>query len=377
MPTDDASASASLDGEATRVQTHKSSKVQTRVHNRDGRARHRIIEALLTSPSEDHGRAAQKIRECCRTPLILAGDGGELAVSLCRCQHRLCPTCSRRRGVQAADRVAGLVRRMNAPRFLTLTLAASDAPLSEQIDRLLACFRQLRRLKAWGDHVRGGVATIECTFNASTGCWHPHIHAIVDGTFLPQPKLKSAWLKVTGDSYIVDVRKVHDARQAARYVASYMTKHGAVAGWPMERIREYATGMFGRRMLQTFGSCHGIETDKKPEPDAPSTLEPVASAQEIEALAEEGYRHARTAVAWAHRLGGIWRLIWPGTPATTQSPLAPEDEAIRDAIRRAAAEVRRLAEAPEPPPPKPPPPPPPHPRLYDEPVTPLAAQRYR
>lgn len=369
--------SASVHGAAPRAQSHKSSVVQTRIHNRDGRARGRIISALMDSPSEDLCRAGARVRECCRTPLVLVNDAGDVDVALCHCRHRMCPTCSRLRARDAAHRVTALVKSMNSPRFLTLTLKATEAPLSEQIDRLLSCFRQLRRLKAWTDHVCGGVATIECTFNATTGHWHPHLHVIADGTFFPQPKLKAAWLKVTEDSSIVDVRKVNDAVQAARYVASYMCKHGAVGSWPAERIREYAAGMFGRRMLQTFGRSHGVEVDERPKPDRPPEVEPLATTREIERLADAGDHNARLAVHWGFRLGGVWRVIWPHCPSTKMHPAPPEPSEVQAALVAAAREVRRLSEAPPPCPPEPPPPPSPPPRLYDEPVAVEAAQRFR
>lgn len=341
MPSSTSAPSASVHGGATQKQSHKSSSVQTRVHHRDATARRKIVEALMSSANEDLCRAGGRVRECCRSPLILASPSGEVAVTLCRCRHRMCPTCSRLRSRDAADRVRQHVQAMNSPRFLTLTLAASPAPLTDQIDRLLSCFRQLRRRKAWSDHVVGGVATIECTWSEESKAWHPHLHVIVDGTFFPQPKLKTAWHEVTGDSWIVDVRKVNDATQAARYVASYMCKHGQVGSWAPERIEEYAAAMHGRRMLQTFGASHGLELDPRDEPDRPEGLEPIATVGEINQLAEEGSADARRVRDWAHVLGGVWRLLWPA-PATAKLHPSPPDEAeILAAVVACGREIRR------------------------------------
>lgn len=338
---------ASLDGAATRKQSHKSSSVQTRIHNRDARARSRIIDALMSSGIERECVAGAKVRECCRSPLILINEGGQVAITLCRCRHRMCPTCSRLRGLDASVRLGNHVKTMNAPRFITLTLKAGTEPLNKQVDRLLKCFRQLRRVKAWGDCVVGGVATIECTWSASSQSWHPHIHAIVDGSYFPQPQLKRAWMKATGDSYIVDVRKVNDATQAARYVASYMCKHGSVGSWSAERIREYATAMHGRRMLQTFGNQHGLEHDEKPKEERPEGMQPLATVREMIDLAGAGFKAAIETVRWSHRLGGAWRVLFPADATAKMHPCPPGEDEVLDSIVAAAREVRRRSEAPE------------------------------
>lgn len=377
MPASTPADPASLDGAATRGQTHRSSPVQTRIHNRDARARGRIISALIDAPSEDLCRAGDRIRQCCRSPLVLVSPSGDVDVSLCHCRHRMCPTCSRLRSIESARRVASLVSSMNSPRFVTLTLKATDAPLSDQIDRLLSCFRQLRRLVTWTGCVVGGVATIECTWNRATGTWHPHVHAIVDGRYLPQPALKAAWLKVTGDSFIVDVRKVNDARQAARYIAAYACKHGQVGSWPPDRIREYAAAMHGRRMVQTFGKSHGVKVDPAPDSERPPGLEPLATVREIGDLANEGHEEARLVVRWGWRLGGAFRVIWPGSNADKNHPLPPEVDQVRAALVGAATEVRRLSSTPSESPPRCPPPTPPPPRLYDDLPPEQTAQRYR
>lgn len=345
---------ASLDGAATRKQTHISSPVQTRIHNKDSRARGKIIEALMSSEHESLCRAGGKIRACCRTPLILVSETGDVRVALCKCKHRMCPTCSRARSREASESVRGRVKLMNSPRFMTLTLKATEAPLVDQVDQLLSCFRQLRRLKIWKDLVVGGIATIECTWNAKTERWHPHIHAIVDGRYFPQPQLKSAWLKVTGDSSIVDVRKVNDATQAARYVASYMCKHGAVATWPRACIQEFTEAMHGRRMLQTFGNQHGVEVDKAERDPMPEGLEPLATSKEIDDLADEGHADAQRARRWLHRCGGAWRLIWPGSQVDRLSPTPPTEDEILACLVEAAREVRRRSEVPGRDSPKPP-----------------------
>lgn len=346
----------SLDGGATRDNLTSARPWQDRVHARDRRARGRIISALTDAETDPLYTAGCKIHGCCRTPLVLVATTGEVRLSLCKCKHRMCPTCSRDRSKRAASKLAEQVRSMRAPRFVTLTLASSDEHLAVQVERLLDSFRRLRRTKGWRSRVAGGVATIECTWSAGNERWHPHLHVVVDGEYYPHPQLKAAWLATTGDSYIVDIRKVHDATQAARYVASYMTKHGEIARWPGSRIREYAVAMRGRRMVQTFGDLHGRELDSAREETQPAELEPVATVREINDLAEDGCTAALDAQTYAHRLGYPWTLIWPKHATPARPARDPDDAEVLAMIATAALEVRARAQPPPPPAPKPPPP---------------------
>lgn len=316
------------------------------MHARDRRSRARIIDAL--SETEDHQacRLAERINGCCACPMILVSPSGDVRLSLQRCRCRMCPTCARARSIDAAARVTQLVREMNAPRMLTLTLKSTDTPLADQIDRLLDSARTLRRSKSWGNHVLGGVSTIEVTRDAETGRWHPHLHLLVDGTYYPQPQLKADWLKVTGDSYVVDVRKVHDATQAGRYVAAYMCKHGQVSSWPNAAIREFADAMHGRRMVQTFGQSHGVECDAKPRDEQPADLEPVASIRELDDLANTGDATAQAARTHAHRLGYPWNIIWPGHTIDQATITTTAEDEIKAMIAMAALEVRAKSMAP-------------------------------
>ena len=45
--------------------------------------------------------------------------------------------------------------------------------------------------------------------NEKTGEWHPHVHmfALLD-TWIDQEHLSETWHEITGDSFIVDIRRV-------------------------------------------------------------------------------------------------------------------------------------------------------------------------
>lgn len=78
-----------------------------------------------------------------------------------------------------------------------------------------------------------------------------HFHFLVYGPHIPQRQLSAAWTGITGDSGIVDIRKVQTPADATRYILKYVTKppvnnsFKAVAAWSWL--------MKGKRRLSTYG----------------------------------------------------------------------------------------------------------------------------
>lgn len=258
-----------------------------------------------------------------------------------------------------ATRTLELVRRMNARRLATLTLASSDDPLGEQIDRMSAAFRTLRRSAFWKQHVDGGVWAIEVTYNVETGRWHPHVHIIMDGSYIPQADLKAAWLKITGDSSVVDVRKCDDARDAARYIATYVGKLADLLRVPAARVIDYADALHRRRLAGTFGTSHAHTLERKDDAEEPRPAEFIITAATLTNAALSGNDDAGYAISVLCSLGRRWCDIF-GERWSRSSSLIADDESI--CCDRAIAIMRSLAdaeavpheEAKPPPPPRPP-----------------------
>jgi hypothetical protein len=254
-------------------------------------------------------------------------------------------------------RTLDLVRAMDSRRFLTLTLRSTNAPLADQLDRLIDCFRRLRRLNLWKTHVAGGVWAIEVTWSAERGQWHPHLHAIIDGTYLPWAALRDAWSAITGDSSIVDIRRCDDARDAARYISSYIGKLADVASLPEARVVEYAAALHRRRLSGTFGRSHAstLERATDLEPDAPATR--IVPASRLIDAYLAGIPAANAAVATLAASGRHWATVLTG--ASARPPARPPSRSPQ-AVASAIAYARTLKEpdhAPQPPPqPRPPPP---------------------
>jgi hypothetical protein len=149
----------------------------------------------------------------------------------------------------------------NAPmRFVTLTLRCSHSSLTAQLDRLYDSFNKLRRRDFFKRYITGGVAMVEVKIGRNSGLWHPHLHILCEGDFIPQRDLSNEWLEVTGDSSIVDVRRVSNAGHAAAYTVKYGSKgcDSSVYNAPT-KLDEFLTSIKGRRFALTFGTWRGIK----------------------------------------------------------------------------------------------------------------------
>jgi len=185
------------------------------------------------------------------------------------CHDRHCLRCATARGIRiaaTAERLCGTAR----VRFVTLTIRSDTLPLADQLTRLRASFRELRRSDLWKSHVTAGLVMYECTYNTRTSTWHPHLHAIVTGSPVPQRDLAAAWHRVTGDSYIVDIRLAQSVDHVIRYVCRYATKSSPPEIWhDPDRATEFILATRGLRLAQPIGDWVGadLEADSQPSVD--------------------------------------------------------------------------------------------------------------
>jgi hypothetical protein len=171
-------------------------------------------------------------------------------------------------------------------RFVTLTLKHSDMPLAQCLDRLNECFATLRKTAFWRDKVDGGVAFLEVKHSPTTDRWHPHFHLICTGRYIPQQALKEAWLAVTGDSHVVDVRLVHDEKQVTHYVTKYVSKPAPNELYREPRhLDEAIMAMKGRRLVDTFGEWRGTALCKN---ETLTDWEPVMSWPDLLQACRDG-----------------------------------------------------------------------------------------
>lgn len=104
------------------------------------------------------------------------------------CNHRLCPVCAWHRAQTARIQLKKMYDRYKHPVFLTLTVpnlkartvAGEDAPTLDKHYYHMFRYRVRALLKQYDGFIKGGVYSIETTYNRREKEWHVHAHILAD-----------------------------------------------------------------------------------------------------------------------------------------------------------------------------------------------------
>jgi hypothetical protein len=244
---------------------------------------------------------------CCHDIRLEADpDAQTVDAKLDRCKHRLCPFCAAARSAHIATQIRLAMITYARPRTIVLTQKSTEEPLAAQIRKLRRRFRTLRSRAYWKNKVTAGVYVIEVTRNAITRQWHPHLHIIYAGGYIPFEELKAQWQKVSGDSHVVSISEVHDKTKAAYELAKYVGKPAAVAEWPDHSITEYADAIHNTRLLGAFGKRPASKLEDKHHDEPPSHPSISVSLSYLTHLANYGHR---TPIAILYHASALWPTI--------------------------------------------------------------------
>ena len=193
--------------------------------------------------------------------------------------HLLCPFCAIRRGAKAlqaySKRYEVIQSAMGSEGRLIpfmVTLTVKDGPdLLERFGKLHRSFQALNKQRhgkgsghsTW-TNAKGGVASFEVKRGERSGLWHPHLHAIVlchPDRPMDAYRLSAEWLKITGDSFIVDIRPIKEKEgegviggfmEVFKYAVKFssMNSIDVVDCWRL---------LQGQRMLSSFGLFYGVQ----------------------------------------------------------------------------------------------------------------------
>lgn len=209
-------------------------------------------------------------------------DGETLRIAGATCKDRFCVPCADTRSARIGNRIREKVPPAGIS-FLTLTMADNDQGLAGLLDKLIRSFRQLRRWKRWKQAVAGGVSFIEVKWSERKQRWHPHVHAIIEATYIEQAAIADEWRRITGTSFIVHIKRPPNSETVIRYVTKYGSK-------PLDqtfvdnadRLDEAIRALKGRRLAMAFGSWRGwalLQDDDDGEWQAIDTLESLMSRE--------------------------------------------------------------------------------------------------
>lgn len=219
--------------------------------------RHRVWDSLTRTAQSNSRRVA--FGSCGSYSWIEQSDDNtqRFRIRHNHCHDRLCTPCANAR---AAQLQAALFAQLGNGQFsfITLTLCGKAEPLAGLVDRLYKHFRALRAHPLWADNVEGGAAFLEIKWSDKAQRWHPHLHIICQARFIDQGALSNVWRTITKDSFIVDIRRVHQKAESARYVTKYASKplNTSFSNTPA-LLDEALRALKGRRLCLCFGSWYG------------------------------------------------------------------------------------------------------------------------
>lgn len=149
---------------------------------------------------------------------LMCGETGQFYNMMTGCHSRWscqCPECSKRWKRKVIRRFTDGIAAMKTPRFLTLTLTKKRA-MWDNLDRLWDMRRELFiRLRKHGIKIRSWLGVIELP---------NHAHLVIDSDYIPWKLLSKIWHTVTGDSYIVDIRRINKKGHMIGYLVKYLGK---------------------------------------------------------------------------------------------------------------------------------------------------------
>lgn len=196
----------------------------------------------------------------CRTFAWFARSTETGRVHVCSnsCRQRWCPICSNGKANYIVQSLAPWVAKIKNPRFLTLTLKHSNAPLKAQIENIYRHFRNLRRDKQFKQYVKSGVWFFQVKLSDREDQWHPHIHCLIQGKYMPQEWISRKWLRITKTSNIVDIRAVKNKTEVAKYVARYCARPAKLSKFPLSLRQEIFEALHSRRLCGKWGNLKEI-----------------------------------------------------------------------------------------------------------------------
>jgi Replication protein len=217
------------------------------------------------------------------------------------CHCRFCEPCMRAKANLLAANFREITNtdKPHQFRFLTLTLKHSDAPLKDQIKKLRDSFVKLRKTPMWETNCEGGAGILEIKWDKNTGEWHPHFHVIMQGDPIQKQRISDAWNKITGGSFIIDIRALDSRKDAAYYIAKYVAKGSNLDLWYNRTAAvEFVNAMRGQRSMFTFGCWRGLKLLRQPPRRENWTR--VGSLTEIIKMMVEGSKWARDVLDHIH-----------------------------------------------------------------------------
>lgn len=221
----------------------------------------------------------------CRTQAWFARhiESGMVRVISSACRLRWCPLCAKARRTYITAQVANWIEHSRYHKFATFTLKHSEEDLTFQINRLYKCFQKLKKSVFFKKHVKRGIWFFQIKRSKQTQQWHPHLHCIITGSWIPYNDLRKTWLKITKDSSVVDIRPVKDPEGCANEVARYAASPANLTTNDAQDYLEIFESLYGRRICGAW-KLKGVVALTPPKSDDRESWENIGSWSAVQEL---------------------------------------------------------------------------------------------
>ena len=200
--------------------------------------------------------------DCCST---LMQEGKVLTANM-YCGYRWCNVCNRIRTGKLMNGYLKPLEALNKPYFVTTTIpnvlkADLRMAMKNMIKVSSNIVRALNRLKT----PMNGIRKVECTYNANTDTYHPHLHLIFDGKEAAE-KFVSEWLvrypdaNATAQNY-KPISNTNGIKELFKYVTKIVTKTEIGFNIYVPALDTIFSAMKGMRTFQSFGSIRKVNDD--------------------------------------------------------------------------------------------------------------------
>jgi hypothetical protein len=175
------------------------------------------------------------------------------------CKQRSCPSCAARVWRRYAERAAALIREMQNPVLVMITLRSSGiTDLRSTITEFRGGLAALKRRTCFAN-VRAGVGAIETKLLRDRKGWLVHAHPVLDADAIDVAAVTTAWGDLIGHRGTFRLHKkprIHASR--AMRVASYITKSSTWCPEPGEMEPQYLAVLIpairGKRLWIEWGT---------------------------------------------------------------------------------------------------------------------------
>jgi len=201
--------------------------------------------------------AKHNLRNChSKVAWLTCGKHVHKAIPNKTCQFRLCPFCARRQANKKFNKYhlsTYAFAKVNGYQPMHLVLTQKKVVkegLQDSVNRLMASYRKLIRRSLFKEYFKGGLWSIEFTFDGHA--YHTHLHMVVfRSKFFDVRLLRAEWAAVGGGENLRLV-PIKDISKGLREVLKYIGKPIDIGNFTSDNLKDILD-MKGKKFFGTFG----------------------------------------------------------------------------------------------------------------------------